>query len=756
MSGSGDELFREGLQHHRAGRTAEAEAVYRRILEHKPDHFGALQHLGAISAARDAKQEAAALFARAAGLRPADPVIHYQLARILSELERHDEALKICDNALAHSPELAPLHSVRGGILHAMKRYEEALASYDRSLALLPNDPLTKGNRAAALELLGRHEEALSAYDGAIALNSSDTETRIARGLILVKLKRPEQARADFERAVQLSPADARGHLYLGSVLAECGWFVPAVAAYSAALKRDANNAEAYAYRAAALGALHRLDEALSDCAHAIALNPDLGAAYYNRANILYEMGRLEEARADCSKAFALSGSTDAAAMKFLMAARLCDWSERTEAAADLVRRCREGEAVHPFALLCASDDPQVHIGAARRAAGAALGPVPHAVKRDKLRVAYLSPDFRDHPVTHLMAEIVELRDSARFETIGVSLARSGEADIRKRLRDAFDHFVEAGSKSDPELAQLLKDLNIDIVVDLAGYTAGSRTKVLAHRPAPVAVSYLGYPGTTGATYIDYILADETVIPPGEDGFYAEKVVRLPGCFMPRDTKTAAPPPPLRAAAGLPEDAFVFCAFNAAHKIDPAIFDVWMRLLAAVPQAVLWLNARGARERLCAEAEARGIASGRLIFAERLSDRSAYLSYLPLADLFLDTSCYGAHATASDMLWMGVPVLTCRGRSFATRVGASMLKAAGLGDLVADGLGPYERLALDLARAPDRLPKIRERLSSAQSRAGLFDSVRYCRNLEKAYEIMIDCRLAGRAPESFSIVQDAP
>jgi protein O-GlcNAc transferase len=747
--------FYEAMALHRAGHLPEAEAAYRDILHGEPGHFGALHHLGALRAGLGANEEAAELLGQAAAIDPAATIVHFQRACVLSELGRLDEALVSYDTALAQKSDLAPFHSGRGSVLHALRRYEEAVASYGRALALKPNDPLTLANRAGALQSLGRIEQALDDYGKALALSPDDARTRLARGLLLLRQDQPELAAADLERAAQRTPSDAEIWLQLGNALGNCNSHEQAAAAYSKAIALKADNAEAYAYRGAALGALRRLDEALADCDRAIALKPEFAAAYYNRSNVLHEMGRSEEALADCDKALALAPVlVDAAGASFAIAAMACDWSRSEDAAQDLVRRARDGQYVPPFLLLYASSDPGVHLLAARQFAGAAKRAARPLPVQQKLRIAYLSPDFRDHPVAHQSAELFERHDRTRFELFGICLSRGEESPVRQRLRKAFDRFVEAGTRSDPDLAALLVELGIGIAVDLAGYTSKGRSKALAWRPAPLAVNFLGYPGTLGAPYVDYIVADETVIPPALEGFYAEKVVRLPGCFLPRDTRGAEVcPPPSRRDAGLPENGLVFCAFNNAYKISPQVFGIWMRLLSAVEGSVLWLNTQDEKTRtnLRREAAARNVAPQRLVFAERVAGREQHLARIALADMFLDTMPYGAHSTANDMLWSGVPVVTCLGHSFAARVAASMLKVSGLEELVAQDAQDYEKLALALARTPAHIVSIRGRLAAGRSSNPLFDTAGLCRHLETAYQTMWNRHQEGQKPESFTV-----
>jgi predicted O-linked N-acetylglucosamine transferase (SPINDLY family) len=333
---------------------------------------------------------------------------------------------------------------------------------------------------------------------------------------------------------------------------------------------------------------------------------------------------------------------------------------------------------------------------------------------------------------------VLEHHDRRRVEVIGVSLRPSGEGVFERRVRSAFDVSIDASSLSDLDAALAIRDAGVDIAVDLMGFTEGSRMSIFAYRPASIQVSYLGFAATTGAPFMDYLLADEVVIPASMDSYYDEQVVKLPHCYLPTDDRRLIGVTPTRHAAGLPERRFVFCAFSKAHKITPTLFAIWLRLMGAVPDSVLWLSDMGgqAREHLEHTAERAGVSKHRLVIAPRVADNSTHLARLALADLYLDTLPYNAHSTACDALWAGVPVLTCAGRSFATRVASSALVAAGLPELVADDLADYERRALELASQPGRLDALRSRLVGNGTSCPLFDTARYTRDLEAAYRGM--------------------
>jgi predicted O-linked N-acetylglucosamine transferase (SPINDLY family) len=369
------------------------------------------------------------------------------------------------------------------------------------------------------------------------------------------------------------------------------------------------------------------------------------------------------------------------------------------------------------------------------------------------VRIAYLSADFYLHATAYLTAGLFELHDRSRFEVLGVSFGPDDASDMRARLVKSFDRFCDVTARSDEEAARLLASLQVDIAVDLKGYTQDARTGILAYRPAPIQICYLGYPGTMGASFMDYVIADATVLPFDQQSFYTEKIIHLPDCYQVNDSRRAiAERTPSRPEAGLPGQGFVFCCFNNNYKITAPIFEVWMRLLSAVPGSVLWLlsDNTSAHNSLRRQAAARGIDAARLVFADRLPiDR--HLARQRLADLFLDTLPYNAHTTASDALWAGLPMLTCRGEAFAGRVAASLLNAAGLPELVTGSLQEYEAMALKLATDASLLGSIRRKLAQNRPNCPLFDTDRFRRHLEAAYLTAWGIYQRGEPPGSFSI-----
>jgi len=438
----------------------------------------------------------------------------------------------------------------------------------------------------------------------------------------------------------------------------------------------------------------------------------------------------------------------------------LCDWKDLDRQSGDADACLRRGvRAIHPFTYVLISGSPVMELACARlQTAGANPGarkPLYSGAQyvHEKIRIAYVSSDFYQHATSYLMAGVLEKHDRSKFDVFGISYGIDDRSPTRARIGQACTDFFDVRERDDLSIATLMRDLEIDIAIDLKGHTGGARPGIFSHRPCPVQVNYLGYPGTMGADYIDYLIADRTVIPPDHHQFYAEQVVYLPNTYQPNDSaRQIAPDHMTRRDAGLPEQAFVFCCFNGSQKILPSTFGSWMRILSRSEGSVLWLleDNPDATANLHREAQARGIAGERLIFAkhERVN---CHLARLRLADLALDTLPYGAHTTASDALWAGVPVLTCIGSSFAGRVAASLMQAAGLPELITESALEYERMAQSLAASPARLSEIRERLARNRGSCALFDTVRITRNLEAVYVRMWELHQRGEAPTSFEL-----
>ena len=754
-------LYNRGKALKELKRFDDALGSYNRALALRSDYAEALQNRGNTLHELKRFDEALASYDRALALQSDNAEALNNRGNALRELERFDEALVSYDRALASWPDYAEARSNRGIVLHELKRFDEALASYDRVLSVRPDYAEAVYNRGITLHELKRFDEALASYDHALSMRPDLVEALNNRGVTLKELKRFGEALASYDHLLSMRPNHAETFSNRGVTLHELKRFDEALASYDRALAVRPDYADALYNRGNALHQLKRFDEALASYDHALALRPDNADALSNRGVTLHELKRFDEALASYDRALAVKADHEHA---FSGAAwcvtNLCDWDRRTPFTAEINAHVSGKKSIiSPFVLFGYSGDPALQLQCAKNfiVNRVPLPPRPlwtgQTWRHDKLRIAYLSADFRAHATAFLMTELFEKHDRSRFEIIGVSFGVDDASDVRKRLVAAFDEFHDVSRKSDEEVAKLLQDLQVDIAIDLKGHTQDSRFEIFEYRPAPIQVSYLGYPGTIGTQAIDYIIADKVVAPFEHQQFYTERIVHLPECYQVNDTKRKiAERTPTRQEAGLPEHEFVFCSFNNNWKIEPTIFDIWMRLLHQVEGSALWLlrGNDGAEQNLRKEAQRRGIDPSRLVFAGRLPP-DEHLARHNLADLFLDTLPCNAHTTASDALWMGLPLLTCQGKAFAGRVAASLLHAVGVPELIASNLEEYQTLALKFARDPALLAKIKTKLAQNRNTYPLFNTDRFARHIEAAFTTMWETWQHGEAPKSFSI-----
>jgi len=695
-------LREKAITLHRSGQLTEAERLYRAVLAAEPHDFPARHLLG---------------------------VIHAQQGR-------NQDALTELDAALALRPVDADAHLNRANVLKVMGRAQDALAGYARALELKPGWPQAENNRGTVLRDLGGYQGALAAYDRALAATPDYAEALNNRGIVLQDLKRPAEALESYDQALRRAPNFAAAFNNRGSVLLEMRRFGDALFCFDRALALRPGDAEVINNRGNALQGLARYDEALAAYDQALAIKPGHVSTLNNRGGALQQLKRYEEALDSFDKA----GSPEAFGGAAMAALNLCDWDRSDRIAPEMERRIQAGEIVPPWVLLGYSGGEALQRRCAanvieRRFAHLPppLATAPYA--HDKIRLAYISSDVGHHPVATHIVQLIESHDRNRFEVIGVGTNADDGSVQRRRLVAAFDRFTDAHSQSPFVIAQQLRALEVDILVDLNGHTRDDNFDVLSHRPATVQAGWLGYAGTTAAPFVDYIIADGIVAPDARA--FGEKLALLP-CYFPNDNSRAIGPASSRAKARLPEGAFVFCCFNANWKITRPVFAIWMRLLAQVPGSVLWLKQPGekAKANLLAAARAAGIDTSRLIFAGPAA-LAQHLARHQLADLFLDTLPYNAHATGCDALWAGLPLLTQRGTAFAGRVCTSLLTALGVPELIAETAAGYEAGALALARDPERLRSLRARLTANRAASVLFDTPRLARDIEALYQQML-------------------
>jgi predicted O-linked N-acetylglucosamine transferase (SPINDLY family) len=757
-----DVRLQNALRLQQAGRLNEAADLYAQLLREQPRHFDALHGLGIIRYQTGRLEEAERLIGEAARVNPNAANAFYNRACLLHRLNRLDEALTCFDRAIAIKPDYIEALVNRSMVLATLKRHDAALGSLDAVVALRPNIAEAWNNRGAALFALGRHQDALASYERAATLKPEHAEAWKNRAITLVLLQRIDDALAAFDRATALVPRDADLQLRRADLLFQLNRHRDAARGYEAYLALKPDDAGAWNRRGLALQQERRLPGALACYDKAIALVSGDTAARLNRANLLFEMERFDDAANDYQAVRDGDPNCPAYVTGYMTLCRLhcCDWNKLDDERVRIGDLVEAGQFVlDPIGNIILFEQPSKQMDFARVWATQKYPPASaplwrgEAYRHDKIRVAYLSADFRTHATALLMAGVFEAHDRSHFETTAISFGADDKSQMRARLEAGFDRFIDVRTTGDAEVAKRLRELEIDIAVDLKGYTMEGRPGILAHRPAPIQAQYLGYPGTMAAEYYDYVIADPIVIPEEHRQFFSEQVAYLPDTYQCNDAKRAiAPRAPSRREAGLPENGFVFCCFNNNHKLLPQMFDVWMRLLREVDNSVLWLlqdNLAVVRN-LSREAAARGVAPERLVFARRCMPAD-HLARQGLADLFLDTLPYNAHTTCSDALWAGLPVLTIAGSCFAGRVAASLLSAHGVPELIAQSLDEYEALALKLARDPAALAAVREKVARHRDTHALFDTTRFTRNLEAAYQAMWERHLRGERPQTFSV-----
>jgi protein O-GlcNAc transferase len=726
--------LQQALQLHQRGSLELAERAYRELLAEAPDDADALNLLGVLAGQKGRLQEALELIERSLRVNPHHALGYANRSRVLLKLGKAVEALASAEEALRLAPRLVEALLNAAAAAQALGQRAQALRSCERAIELQPANSAAFLQRGYLLLDLRRPQEALESFKHVQLLRPRSGEVLRARARALVELNGLEQALGSYEQALRIDPRDGDAWEGRGVVLRALGLAAEALASYDRALTLGGRGADTHANRAAALHDVGRPAEAAESWERTRALSPDHP----------YALGNLLHARLQAG-----------------------DWRSYDTLRAAVEAGVSAGKPVStPFAFLASADSPRLQLQCARAYFAdrhpqttppeAARAPR-SAARRERLRLGYLSADFRNHATSRLTVGLFERHDRSAFTVAALSCGPDDGSPLRERVRRACDQFVDISGQSDGEAAERIRRLEIDILVDLNGFAAGGRTAILTQRPAPIQVSYLGYPGTLGAHCIDYLVADRYVIPDERRDCYAEKIAYLPDCYQSNDRERprTAPAPP-RVDEGLPEQGLVFCCFNAPYKITPGVFALWMRLLERVAGSVLWLydGNSDVAQNLRREAARLGVAPERLVFAPH-RDAEAHLARYALADLFLDTLPVNAHTTASDALWAGVPVLTCSGEGFAARVAGSLLRAVGLPELITYSAEQYEERAVELASAPAELERIRNALGCNRLTQPLFDTEAHCRNLERAYRLMWERWLRGEPPETFAIERPA-
>ena len=748
-----DEIIRRALEFHGQGRLAQAEPLYRQALQSAPDHPDSLHLLGVLCGQMRRFDEAEALIGRAIALYPGVAILYNSLGNVLADRGQPDKSVPCYRKAVELQPDYAEAYYNLGNAWARQGQLAEAVDSFRKAVKLRPNYVEAHNRLGFLLDGQGKTAEAVECYRRALQLKPDFAEAHNNLGNALRDQRQIAQAADCYRRAVQLQPAYAEAHGNLGNSLGEQGQFAQAVGCYRKALELKFEHPDIYSGLGNALKELGQFAEAADCYRQALRRKPDHLAVQGQLAALLQQMcqweGLLElSVQAQAAVQTNAPGNTAHAMPPFLFITL-----STPPATAEQQLQCASRWAREQSKFAQGACDADKMSATHEGETPSPHGPARPVEARAKITLGYFSADVREHPVARLIVELFEKHDRKRFSVLGYSYGPDDGSALRRRISGAFDRFADVRDLSDVQIAQRIADDGVDILIDLTGYTQHARPQVLAMRPAPIQVNYLGYPGTMGATFIDYILVDDFIAPPSRQPFFTEKLVQLPGCYQANDGKREiALRTPTRAQCGLPESGFVFCAFHNSYKISPEMFDVWMRLLKEVPGSVLWLleDNRFAPDNLRREAQARGVAAERLVFAPR-RPLPEHLARHRLADVYLDEYPVNAHTTTSDALWVGCPVLTRSGDTFISRVAGSLLTTIGLPDLVTTSLEEYERQALRLARDADYLADVRARIEANRDRCGLFDASHFAVGIEKAYSTMWEIHAAGESPRAFAV-----
>ena len=761
-----------GILQHELKQHAAADESFRNAITinpqyaHAHNNFGILLHTmsqnqtaednASQQSTAELQDRAVSCFNKAIEFQPDYAEAHNNLGNLWRLQKNYNMALESFDRAIALQPAYSEAFNNRGNALSDLKRFDEAVASYDQAIALNPGYAEAYSNRGNALSHSGQNVAAIISYDQAIAHRPDAAETYNNRGSTYTRLRMPYAAIDDYDQAIKLKPEYAEAYNNCGNVFRGLRQFPVALFHYDKAIELKADYAEAYANRAYISDEVGQVDVAIASWDEALKYDPENARLWLQRGHSLVTAKKQAEAVESFEHAYAIDPDYD-----YLLGTLVqnkwysSDWATAESDQREVELRVSAGkECVVPFAFLAFTGDEKLQLTCARTwinnqvPEDTVLGPIPKRERSSKIRVGYFSADFRNHPVAYLIAELFELHDRNAFEIVAFSMGPSTQDDMRLRLVKAFDQFIEIDSKTDQEVVLLAREMQIDIAVDLTGFTARSRTGIFAMRAAPLQINYLGYPGTMGAEYMDYIIADKTVIPIESRQFYTEKIIYLPS-FQVNDSKRAISTKNFsRRDLGLPEEGFVFCCFNSIYKITPTVFDGWVRILKRVKGSVLFLYGASdiSMENLGQEAIKRDLDVSRIIFGQHLA-LDEHLARYQTADLFLDTLPFNAGTTASDALWAGLPVLTCTGESFASRMAASLLNAIGLPELVTSSQQEYEDVAVELATNRELYKEIKAKLATNRLATCLFDTKFFAGKLENAYQQIYNQSRDGLLPE---------
>jgi predicted O-linked N-acetylglucosamine transferase (SPINDLY family) len=756
-----DVFYNLGVTLQKLNRLDEALFSINKALNLNPVDYEALIFQGNIFQELNLAHNAIIAYKQAIKINPDYSKAYYSCGLVCQKLKCFNEALIYYDRAIEIDPLYLKAYNNRGILLHDLNRLVDALRDYDKVIDINSFNFEAWRNRGEVLQDLNRFKESLTSYDRAIEIKKDYAEAYFCRGLLLQKNKYFEEAVSSFALAIEIKPDFAQAYSNMGNILQELKRYEEALASFDRAIELKPDYAHAYSNRGNLFQDLNRYKEALADYGHAIELMPDYAEAYSNRGTLFVELGCFDDALKSYFKGIAVNPDYEYLLGTLLHTEmQICYWQDFEANFKKLLYSINNGtKSSVSFYVLGLTDSLSIQRKASeiwinsKYPSNTSLGVIPKYQRKNKIRIGYYSADFHNHATAILMVELFEKHDKNNYEIIAFSFGPHVNDAMRQRLVLAFDQFIDVFFASDKDIALMSRDMQIDIAIDLKGFTKHQRAGIFSYRAAPIQINYIGYPGTMATEYIDYIIADTTLIPIEAQQYYLEKVVYLPNSYQVNDRKREVDIKNFkRDELGLPNEGFVFCCFNNNYKITPNIFNGWVKILKAVKGSVLWLleDNLNARINLRKEAENRGLNPDRLIFAKRMK-LPEHLARHRAADLFIDTLPYNAHTTASDALWTGLPVLTCMGESFASRVAASLLNAIELPELITTTQAEYEAKAIELANNPAKLKAIKDKLERNRLTTALFDTPRFTRHIEAAYKQIYERYQADLPPDHIYI-----
>ena len=762
---------------HEMGKLKASIKSFEKALSIKPDYAEANNNIGSVFKELGQSDNAIMSFKKAIQIKPDYFEAHYNLGQTFQDLDNIEASVSSYEEALVIKPNFAELHNNLGVIYQGIGEIDSARQHLEDAVRIMPEFVEAFNNLGNIYKELNLHERAINCYKNAVAINPDLADGYFNLGSVLQEQKQFDLAINSFEMAISIDPNFSAAYFNIGNILQDLGQLDEAVQSYQKTLKIKQDNTEAYyelgltfmqlgkldasidSYKKALLinpnyGDVHnslgnvfnqvgQLEEALLSYENALSISPEYPEVYFNLGNLMLDLNQLDKAVANYEYALKLKPGIDCNfGNLFHTKMHLCSWDDFSNNLEELLKKINHNEkTISPFALSALIDDAKIQLKNAvvfakeKLPKNNILSKIKNYSNHKKIRIGYFSADFREHPVSYLTAELYELHDRGQFEIYAFSFGPDTQDVMNLRIKKGVDNFYDVHTMSYKDIVLLSRSLEVDIAIDLGGFSANNRLEIFAMNVAPVQINYLAYPGSLGADFIDYIVADKILIPKDQKCNYSENIIYLPNCYMPQDSSRQISDKPItRWDCNLPEDSFVFCCFNNTFKITPKEFDIWMRLLSKIDGSVLWLIETNnlSEVNLKVEAKKRGIEPDRLIFAKKIAVEE-HLSRQKLADLFLDTFNFNAHTTASDALWVGLPVLTKIGKGFAARVASSLLTSLEVPELITTSEKEYETLAIDLAMNPEKLSLIKKKLVDKRITAPLFDTIAYTKNLENAY-----------------------